>query len=99
MSRRMLLNCVCSQLLNGSRSGCLGGVRHERVALLLSPGGLQELGVPRGVVALEAFLPLVAEHKLSLQPVKKRCFGNDQNFFSPQVVLAALALAAARSRQ
>lgn len=69
------------------------------MALLLSPGGLQELGVPRGVVALEAFLPLVAEHKLSLQPVKKRCFGNDQNFFSPQVVLAALALAAARSRQ
>lgn len=66
-----------------------------------SPGGLQELGMPRGVVALEAFLVLlVVEHKLSLQPVKKRCFGNDQVFFfSPQVVLAALALAAARSRQ
>lgn len=57
--------------------------------------------MPRGVVALEAFLVLlVVEHKLSLQPVKKRCFGNDQVFFfSPQVVLAALALAAARSRQ
>lgn len=67
-----------------------------------SPGGLQELGMPRGVVALEAFLVLlVVEHKLSLQPVKKRCFGNDQVFFffSPQVVLAFLALAAARSRQ
>lgn len=47
-----------------------------------SPGGLQEMGMPRGVVALEAFLVLlVVEHKLSLQPVKKRCFGNDQVFF------------------
>lgn len=38
MSRWILLNCLCSQLLNGSRSGCLGGVRHECAVLLLSWG-------------------------------------------------------------
>lgn len=38
--------------------------------------------MPCGVVALEAFLPLVAEHKPGLLPVWRRCFGNNWVFSS-----------------
>uniref|UniRef100_A0A8B9CPG0 Insulin like growth factor 2 receptor n=1 Tax=Anser brachyrhynchus TaxID=132585 RepID=A0A8B9CPG0_9AVES len=38
--------------------------------------------MPCGVVALEAFLPLVAEHKPGLRPVWRRCFGSNWVFSS-----------------